>query len=30
VTSASQIVMPVVKIDDRMIGDGEPGPISRG
>jgi D-alanine transaminase len=29
VTSASQIVMPVVKIDDRMISDGEPGPISR-
>lgn len=29
VTSASQIVMPVVKIDDRMISDGAPGPISR-
>ena len=29
VTSASQIVMPVVKIDDRMIADGAPGPISR-
>lgn len=29
VTSASQIVMPVVKIDDRMISGGAPGPISR-
>ena len=29
VTSASQIVMPVVKIDDRMISDGAPGLISR-
>lgn len=29
VTSASQIVMPVVKIDNRMIADGAPGPISR-
>ena len=28
VTSASQIVMPVVKIDDRTIGDGKPGSVS--
>ncbi len=30
ITSASQIVMPVVRIDDRGIGDGEPGPIATG
>jgi D-alanine transaminase len=29
VTSASQLVMPVVKVDDMMIGNGQPGPISR-
>lgn len=29
VTSASQIVMPVVSIDGRPIGDGRPGPIAR-
>lgn len=29
VTSASQIVMPVIKIDDRIIGDGKPGSVSR-
>jgi D-alanine transaminase len=29
VTAASQIVMPVVRIDDRTIGDGEPGPVAR-
>ena len=28
-TSASTIVMPVVKIDQRLIGDGKPGPISQ-
>ncbi len=28
ITSASQIVMPVVRIDDRPIGDGKPGPIA--
>jgi D-alanine transaminase len=28
VTSASQIVMPVVKIDDRTIGDGKPGSVA--
>jgi D-alanine transaminase len=28
VTSASQIVMPVVKIDDRTIADGKPGSVS--
>jgi D-alanine transaminase len=28
ITSASQIVMPVVQIDDRAIGDGKPGPIA--
>ena len=28
ITSASQIVMPVVQIDDRTIGDGKPGPIA--
>ena len=27
-TSATQIVMPVVRIDDRVIGDGKPGPIA--
>jgi D-alanine transaminase len=28
VTAASQIVLPVVRIDGRMIGDGRPGPIA--
>ncbi len=28
ITSASQIVMPVVRIDNRVIGDGKPGPIA--
>ncbi len=28
ITSASQIVMPVVRIDGRPIGDGKPGPIA--
>jgi D-alanine transaminase len=28
VTSASQIVMPVVRIDGRAIGDGRPGPVA--
>ena len=27
-TSASSLVMPIVKIDDRVIGDGKPGPLS--
>lgn len=27
-TSASSLVMPIVKIDDRAIGDGKPGPLS--
>jgi D-alanine transaminase len=29
VTSASQIVMPVIKVDDRVVGDGKPGPVAR-
>jgi D-alanine transaminase len=29
VTAATQLVMPVVKIDDRAIGDGAPGPMAR-
>jgi len=29
VTSASQIVMPVVTIDDTIVGNGVPGPVSR-
>jgi D-alanine transaminase len=29
VTAASQIVMPVVRIDDRPIGDGSPGPVAK-
>ncbi len=29
VTAASQIVMPVVQIDDRKIGTGAPGPVAR-
>jgi D-alanine transaminase len=29
-TSASQIVMPVVRIDGRPIGDGRPGPVAQG
>jgi D-alanine transaminase len=28
VTSASQIVMPVIRIDGRAIGDGKPGPVA--
>jgi D-alanine transaminase len=28
VTSATQIVMPVVRINDRAVGDGKPGPIT--
>ena len=28
ITSASQIVMPVVRIDDRAVGNGKPGPIA--
>ena len=28
VTAASQIVLPVVRIDGRMIGDGRPGPVA--
>jgi D-alanine transaminase len=29
VTAASQIVMPVVRIDGRSVGGGVPGPIAR-
>ncbi len=29
ITSASLFVMPVVKIDDKMIGNGKPGPVSQ-
>ncbi len=29
VTSASNVVMPVVRIDDRPIGDGRPGPVAQ-
>jgi D-alanine transaminase len=29
VTSASQIVLPVIRIDGRAIGDGKPGPVAR-
>jgi D-alanine transaminase len=29
VTSASQTVMPVVRIDDRAVGDGKPGPLAK-
>jgi D-alanine transaminase len=29
VTSASQIVMPVVKVDDRAVGDGKVGPVAK-
>ena len=29
VTAASQIVMPVVRIDDRAVGDGAPGPVAK-
>jgi len=28
VTAASQIVMPVVRIDGRLVGDGKPGPVA--
>jgi D-alanine transaminase len=28
ITSASQIVLPVVRIDDRTVGDGKPGPVA--
>jgi D-alanine transaminase len=28
ITSASQIVLPVVRVDDRPIGDGRPGPVT--
>jgi D-alanine transaminase len=28
ITSASQIVLPVIRIDDRPIGDGKPGPVA--
>jgi len=28
ITSASQIVLPVVRVDDRVIGDGKPGPVT--
>ena len=28
ITSATQIVMPVVRIDGRAIGDGKPGPVA--
>ena len=28
VTAASQIVLPVVRIDDHVIGDGRPGPLA--
>jgi len=27
-TSATQLVLPVVKIDGRAIGDGKPGPVA--
>ena len=29
ITSATNTVMPVVRIDGRVVGDGKPGPISR-
>jgi D-alanine transaminase len=28
ITSASQIVLPVVRVDDRIIGNGKPGPVA--
>jgi D-alanine transaminase len=28
ITSASQIVLPVVRVDGRLIGDGKPGPVA--
>lgn len=28
ITSASQIVLPVVRVNDRIIGDGKPGPVA--
>jgi D-alanine transaminase len=28
ITSASQIVLPVVRVDDRIVGDGKPGPVA--
>jgi D-alanine transaminase len=30
ITSATQIVLPVVRIDGRPIGDGKPGPVATG
>lgn len=29
ITAASQIVMPVIKIDGKSVGDGKPGPVAR-
>ena len=29
ITSATQTVMPVVRIDGRAVGDGKPGPIAQ-
>ena len=29
-TAATQIVMPVVTIDGKPVGDGKPGPVARG
>lgn len=28
ITSTSQIVLPVVRVDDRIVGDGKPGPVA--
>jgi len=28
-TSATQVVMPIVKIDGKLVGDGKPGPVAR-
>jgi len=28
ITSASQIVLPVIRIDDHIIGEGRPGPVA--
>jgi D-alanine transaminase len=30
ITSASQIVLPVLRIDGHTIGDGKPGPVATG